>query len=46
VRIGIDRNENGILDGDEDDGGPDHAVGTLHAVHRKEAGTSVSAPAG
>ena len=48
VRIGLDRNENGILDGDEDDGGggPDRAAGTLRAVHRKEAAPSLSAPAG
>jgi hypothetical protein len=48
VRIGIDRNEDGILDGDEEDAknGPRGAAGTIRADGRRGAAKSGSAPAG
>jgi hypothetical protein len=48
VRIGIDRNEDGILDGDEEDAGrgPEGAAGTIRADGRRGAAKSGSAPAG
>ena len=54
VRIGIDRNEDGVLDGDEEDAGrgPEGAAGTIRADrrrgadNRRGAAASGSAPVG
>ena len=48
VRIGIDRDGDGILDGDEEDSGngPAHAAGTIRAHSGSRSAKPGSAPAG